>query len=460
MELITIKFRTQKSAGKVKLRFRLRDGRGVDIYHKSDIEVDISLMDKLTLEGTKKKGVSTLNPRLLSSIAEEKDLMSRAYAQMKKDGRDLTSEVLEEIIDVIKHPVEEQKHCSLSVTDRFRRFAKESLRDRILGKKRYDHVIVVCGKLSRFLAIKGLSHITPSEFTEAHLMEFRNFLFDEYLYVPRYKRIYKDIPPASQPKSRLSMNTVVSQMKMLQTFFNELENTDEIAKSPFRKLGRERKKAVMRTMYDEPVFLRKDELLKIMKKKVSAALQDTKDAFLVQCALGCRISDFQTLGMESIAVSSTGIPYVHYIPHKTVGTQTDNREVETPLVRYAFDIIMRRGFEFPILRNLYGPTGYNAQIKYLLTVCKINRTVAQFNEQTQQNEYVPLHSVGGSKLARKTHVDMMNKVQIDMYAAGLHKQGSQAVMRYTVLELKDHFTMMNLAFGQEPYKVNKKLKVI
>ena len=121
---------------------------------------------------------------------------------------------------------------------------------------------------------------------------------------------------------------------------------------------------------------------------------------------------------------------------------------------------MRRGFEFPILRNLYGPTGYNAQIKYLLTVCKINRTVAQFNEQTQQNEYVPLHSVGGSKLARKTHVDMMNKVQIDMYAAGLHKQGSQAVMRYTALELKDHFTMMNLAFGQEPYKVNKKLKVI
>lgn len=444
----------------MKLRFRLRDGRNVDIYHKSDIEVDISLMDKLTLEGTKKKGVSTLNPRLLNSIAGEKDLMARAYAKMKRDGRDLSSEVLEEVIDEIKHPEEEQKQCGQSVTDRFRRFAGESLRDRILGKRRYDHVIVVCVKLSRFLAIKGLGRITPTEFTETHLMEFRNFLFDEYLYVPKYKRIYKDVPLASQPKARLSMNTVVSQMKMLQTFFNELENTDEIAKSPFRKLGRERKKAVMRTMYDEPIFLRKEELLKIMKKKVSVALQDTKDAFLVQCALGCRISDFKALSMESIAVSNMGIPYIHYIPHKTVGTQTDNREVETPLVRYAFDIIMRRGFDFPILRNLYGPTGYNAQLKYLLTVCKINRPVAEFNEQTQQNDYVPLCSLGSSKLARKTHVDMMNKVQIDMYAAGLHKQGSQAVMRYTALELKDHFTMMNLAFDQEPYKVDKKLKVI
>ena len=47
-----------------------------------------------------------------------------------------------------------------------------------------------------------------------------------------------------------------------------------------------------------------------------------------------------------------------------------------------------------------------------------------------------------------------------MYAAGLYKHGSQAVMRYTSMELKDHFTMMNLAFDQEPYKVNKKLKVI
>ena len=55
---------------------------------------------------------------------------------------------------------------------------------------------------------------------------------------------------------------------------------------------------------------------------------------------------------------------------------------------------------------------------------------------------------------------MMNKVQIDMYAAGLHRQGSQAVKRYTSMELKDHFALMNLAFGQEPYRVNKKLKVI
>lgn len=100
------------------------------------------------------------------------------------------------------------------------------------------------------------------------------------------------------------------------------------------------------------------------------------------------------------------------------------------------------------------------RIKYLLSVCKINRPVPQYNEETRQNDYIPLHSVGSSKLARKTHVDMLNKVQIDLYASGLHKAGSTAVRRYTAMELKDRFALMNAAFDQSPYKVNKKLEVI
>lgn len=93
-------------------------------------------------------------------------------------------------------------------------------------------------------------------------------------------------------------------------------------------------------------------------------------------------------------------------------------------------------------------------------MCKIERLVAQYNEQTKTNEYVPLYKVGSSKLARKTHVDMMNKVQINQYAAGLHKTGSAAVNRYTFLELKDRFALMNAAFEQETYTVNSKFDII
>jgi hypothetical protein len=54
----------------------------------------------------------------------------------------------------------------------------------------------------------------------------------------------------------------------------------------------------------------------------------------------------------------------------------------------------------------------------------------------------------------------MNKVQVDLYAAGLHKVGSSAVNRYTSLEIKDRFKLMNVAFEQKAYKVNDQLTII
>ena len=76
------------------------------------------------------------------------------------------------------------------------------------------------------------------------------------------------------------------------------------------------------------------------------------------------------------------------------------------------------------------------------------------------NKYIPICETSSSKLARSTHVDMMNKVQINIYAAGLHRQGSGAVTHYTMLELADRFKLMNLAFDQEDYRVDKNLEVI
>jgi len=43
-------------------------------------------------------------------------------------------------------------------------------------------------------------------------------------------------------------------MKMLQAFFTELEDNEEIQRSPFRKLGRERKKSVMKARFNDPYF--------------------------------------------------------------------------------------------------------------------------------------------------------------------------------------------------------------
>ena len=457
MERIT--FHIQSSKKRFKLVYRLRDGRNVQITHKTDIMVDLADLNKLNPNGSVKERIFVYNEELSKKLKAEFDIMTSAYAIMRDTGLDITSEVFEREIARIKEPAVVARNIAPSITVRFRKYADEALRYGIIGEARHKHIIVVSDKLERFLIINGISSIIPSEFNETHLMEFREFIFNEYEYVEKFPKLYENVKEQNKPKARLSMNTVASQMKMFQTFLNELENTDEIHKSPFRKLGKERRKVVMKTRYDDPVFLRRDELFQVISTEVPESLQETKDAFLLQCALGCRISDFQLMSMETISINPDGIPYVHYVPKKTADSQVGNEEVVTPIVRYAFDIIKKTDFVFPILKNIYGESGYNAKIKSLMRICKIDRQVPQFNEVTKKNDYVPLYTLASSKLCRKTHVDIMNKVQVDMYAAGLHKEGSSAVTRYTLLELKDRFALMNVAFGQETYKVDNILNI-
>lgn len=438
----------------------MRDGRDVQITHKSDIFADLVDLNKLNPNGSPKERVSIYNEELSRSLKNEFKIMTSAYAYMCDEGLDITSEVFEREIARIKTPVIAAREEIPSLIKRFRKYADDALKYGIVGEARYKHITIVADKLERFLIINGISSITAPEFTESHLMDFRDFIFNEHEYVDRYPKMYEKMNKRNKPSEKRSMNTVASQLKMLQTFMNELENTDEIGKSPFRKLGKERRKVVMKTRYDDPIFLRKEELQQVINTEVAENIKSTKDAFLLQCALGCRISDFQVMSMETISVSPEGIPYVHYIPKKTADEQVGNEEVITPIVRYAFDIIKKTGFIFPILKNIYGESGYNAKIKSLMRICKIDRKVPQFNEETKKNEYLPLYKLASSKLCRKTHLDIMNKVQVEMYAAGLHKEGSSAVTRYTLMEIKDRFALMNAAFGQESYKVNAKLDIV
>ena len=372
--------------GEVRVKYRIRDGRSGQVYHTTDIICSEKDLEKLNPDGTRKDRVKLYNQGLADSLKKEYDLMMVAYSIIRDEGMDLTTVVLEREIAALKNPVIEVREENPSIVNRFRKYADDALRVGIIGVPRHKHIIVVSDKLERFLIIKGVSGITAEEFDVDLLIDFREFLFDEYLYVKKYERLYKNVKKQNKPQARLSMNTVTSQMKMFQTFFTELEDMDEIRKSPFRRLGKERKKAVMKTKYDDPIFLRADELKVVRESEVPEKLQETRDAFVVHCAFGCRISDYKDLSMDSIAVSADGIPYIHYLPKKTVDDQDGNEEVETPIVRYAFDIIKRTGFEFPILKNIYGSYGYNARIRALLQHCKIDRLVPQYNEATKKND--------------------------------------------------------------------------
>lgn len=330
---------------------------------------------------------------------------------------------------------------------RFLRFINEAHRDGVMGDARYAVALSKARKLYRFLKIIGQTSMPMRAFTNEMVLRFRQFIQNEYMYVPLYPELYPRGAGYRPPQKRLRDTTVVHDMKLLQAFFAELEVTDEIVCSPFRRISVANRRHIMHVMYDAPIFLRAEELKQVMVTSVPANLQWAKDLFVLNCAIGCRISDLLRLTPDKVAMSEEGIPYVHYMPSKTSKIQSTNQEVMTPLIEPALEIINRTHLKLMGPNLKYGKQRYNKALRQLLKLCGITRQVSLFCQETGDNIYKPLYEVATSKLARKTHIDMLNKVQINYYAAGLHRAGSDAVFRYTNLELADRYELLKVAFG-------------
>lgn len=330
---------------------------------------------------------------------------------------------------------------------RLLRFINEAHRDGVMGDDRYAVALSKARKLERFLHIIGYPSMPITAFTTEMVLQFRQFVYEEYKYVSQFPALYPRGAGHRIPQKRLKDTTVVHDLKLLQAFFAELENTGEIDRSPFRRISMEKRRKIMHVMYDAPIFLRADELKQVMATKVPKELQWAKDLFVLNCAIGCRISDLLRLTPDKVAISDDGIPYIHYIPSKTSKLQITNQEMMTPLIEPALEIINRTHLKLMPHNIKYGKQRYNIALKQLLKLCGITRQVSLYDHNKGDNMYKPLYEVATSKLARKTHIDMLNKVQINYYAAGLHKTGSDAVFRYTNLELADRYQLLKAAFG-------------
>ena len=464
MERITLYCRTTSARGTTNLRFRVTNGRAVTMYYSTGRKIPNEQLAAFTPEGTVRPRVTVYNPKLKAEIEEYFAAINAAYNHMKIKGMDMRSEVLQAEVDKILNPESTEAilhpHGEETFVQRFRRYVEEAYRDGIIGEHRHMHYDAMVRRMERFLHIKGHSQLMPEQFDVKMLMDYRQFIADEYLYVSQYPKLYQKDGRKRYPTKRISNNSVIHEMKGLRAFLNELENTDEIFKSPFRKISRERFKAMMRAKNDEPFFLRKAELKMIIETEVPQELQMAKDIFVLNCCIGARISDFFSFTMDKVSVSPEGIPFIHYIPHKTMKEMETMVEIKTPLVRIAYDIMMKTQFNFNQQNANYTVAVYNRELRKLLKFCGLDRPVSKFNETKGENEYFPLYELASSRLARKTHVDIMNKVQVNAYVAGLHAEGSDAVFRYTNLELTDRFALMNVAFGQKVYHVNPDLTLV
>ena len=118
---------------------------------------------------------------------------------------------------------------SEQIYPRLLRFINEAHRDGVMGDARYAVALSKARKLERFLFIIGRPNMPLNAFATDMVLQFRQFVYDEYKYVPQFPALYPRGAGHRPPTRRLKDTTVVHDLKLLQAFFAELETTMSLA---------------------------------------------------------------------------------------------------------------------------------------------------------------------------------------------------------------------------------------
>lgn len=442
--IITLLLDSKKKEGVVKhLRFRLRD-TGVDIKYRSDISATIEDLKMFDSSGrpVAKARFGNYNHDLAEQIEIQIQEMSDAYEKITREGIRLTYDSLRAKIE--EGHTDSSPYTNGTWLDAWDYYTEYKYSHGYITYKYYKLLTSVGSRLQRFAKIFHYTDYRVQDITPAIISKHYEFLQNEYAYAKVYKTLYENVhKPPTKPRKA---NTMAGYNKRLCVFFSNMVEQGIIKESPFKGVLREERATMLREQYDAPVFLRAEEYIKVRDFSLTdERLIKVRKMFLLQCTLGCRMSDFIQISRDKICVNREGVAFFRYVPRKTSGVSRE--DVETPLLKSSVDTLKELDF-YIFNDDSKKKLKYNKGIRDLLKVCGIDRPCKVWNEQERQNKLVPLYEFGGSKLCRKTHEDMMVKVQLNMYTTGLHAVGSQAIKAYTSLELIDRLRMMCLAFGE------------
>lgn len=442
---------TPGTAGAVLARFRLTVGRRIQLYHTSDIRTTAEELRKFNADGTPRKRVAYCR-ELMRRLQERMRMIEDTYLGAVACGREprTTKEFNALMREALNPTPDKPKGVPLL----------EAFRDHIamphFSEARKRGYRVTLAVLARFLAVSGAEGMTADEFTADHVEAFAAFCRDEYMHAadPRHAEVYRGLKRC--PDAERSQNTVSAKLRQLQAVFSRLEEAEVIGRSPFRRMGKARHAAAMRESYTAPESLTLDELRRLRSAAMPEGLEETRQAFALQCAVGARVGDFARLTADNISLTGRGAAYLHYVPRKTRNTSL--AEVRTPLVLYALDIVRATRMRFGILRNVSGHDGYNARIRRVLRAAGITRQVCV--SVGGEVRRVPLCDVASSKWVRRTYVTLCDMAEARHAVSGLHAEGSEAVKHYSALTLDDRFALVSAAYGEPLYRADEGLRAV
>lgn len=424
--------RTGKKDKEANIRFRLSDGRNVQLFHKSELMVLPTLWDEKREQYKAKSVIKTEERiRLNTAIAERKKLLLSLYA----DTPSITSDRLEQLIDEQIHPEKYQKQG-----DDFFSIMETYLQKKKLSEVREKNFRVLVRALQRYeLFVSAYERkefkLELDKVNSETIEDIESFLRNEHNLYNEYPDIYKEVPAIVNTKRKTikpqprGNNTICALFNKLRAFYNWCNQQGITDNRPF-----ERYNGITTEKYGTPFYLTLDERNLIADFDLSARpqLAIQRDIFIFQCLIGCRISDLLKMTPENIINEA-----VEYIPHKT----KDERPVvvRVPLNERAKVLIDKykgadsKGKLFPFI----SAQKYNDDIKDIFRLCGITRLVTVLNSTTGKEEKKPINEVASSHMARRTFVGNLYKKVKDPNLVGSlsgHAEGSKAFARYREID--------------------------
>jgi integrase len=425
-----------KKTEKVNVRFRLSDGRNVQLFHKSEIEVEPDAFDEKN-HVIKAKIVYPKDKRTKfdNDVADRKKLIREIY-----DGTPgITSEQLDLRIDQSLHPekyiqVEESKPKTFfEVYDLF----VASYRSTERMKQHYRSVKRILQRYELYTQKAVRSFSFTFESIDAELLrDIESFIHIEHSLFKEHPDIYFAVPDSRAPKQRgrNRTNKIFQYLKTVIRWAIEEKQTAIISIPKFN---------LEQDIYGTPYYISIDERNQLYNKDLSEQplLAIQRDIFVFHCLIGCRVGDLLRLKKNSIIDNA-----VEYIARKT----KEGRPVtlRVPLNTTAKEIINRYSEnEGDSLLPFIPEQTYNYAIKDMFEAAKLTRMVTVINPTTGDEEKRPLNEIASSHLARRTFIGNLYKKVKDPNLVGSlsgHKEGSRAFARYREIDEEMKIDLVNL----------------
>jgi site-specific recombinase XerD len=438
MASVTAFIRANQKSEKAHIRFRLRDGRNIQLFYKSKLEIKPSIWDPKKQEI---KAKILYNPTeradFNQDVANTKKLVLDVFNSTKQKEF-LTSDILETEIDKVLNP---EKYGINNKPQAFLEAFNEFLEVKKIAVSRKRAFMVIHRALQRFELYKQavdkngfkLSFDTISAST---LRDFEKFLIDEHRLYKQYPNIYKAVPETRTPAPR-GQNTLNGIFTKLRTFFIWAIQNEKSTNNPFKTFK------IEESVYGTPFYISIDERNRLYKTNLTRhpRLAIQRDIFVFQCVIGCRVGDLYRMTKHNIINGA-----IEYIARKT--NDGHPLTVRVPLNSISKEILDRYSDHEGVgILPFISEQKYNVAIKRMFLAARLNRRITFRNPTSGKPEIKPLNEIASSHLARRCFVGNLYKRVKDPNLVGAlsgHKEGSKAFARYREIdeEMKNDLVKM------------------